>query len=48
MSDLEDSLVSKIKVLNETVWEQKVTGQLLDDWLKTFIMKKKDIMHCGL
>lgn len=41
MSDLEDSLVSKIKVLNETVWEQKVTGQLLDDWLKNFHNEKE-------
>ena len=44
MSDLEDSLVSKIKVLNETVWEQKVTRQLLDDWLKNF-HEKEERLH---
>ena len=41
MSDLEDRLVSKIKVLSETVWEQKVSNQLLDDWLKNFHGKKE-------
>ena len=44
MSDLEDRLVSKIKVLNETVWEQKVSGQLLDDWLKNF-HEKEERLH---
>lgn len=44
MSDIEDRLVSKIKVLNETVWEQKVSMQLLDDWLKNF-HEKEERLH---
>jgi hypothetical protein len=32
----EVSLRRKVKKLNEAVWERRVPGQLLDDWLSAF------------
>ena len=36
MNELRDRLVSKIKTLNETIWENRVTGPVLDMWLANF------------
>jgi hypothetical protein len=33
---LYDDLVSKVKVLNETIWEDRATRRRVDDWLNNF------------
>ena len=33
---LYDDLVSKVKVLNETIWEDRATRRRVDDWLSNF------------
>ncbi len=36
MADLQDRLISKIKVLNETIWEQRAGRQQVEEWLSNF------------
>jgi hypothetical protein len=36
MGDLQQDLFSKIKTLNETVWEHRASRPVVEDWLSNF------------
>src|SRR5690242_18735597 len=40
LQGFDEALIEKIKTLNETVWEKKVTSSHLERWLSNFSLRK--------
>lgn len=48
MEPLKQSLISKIKTLNETVWEHRATEPAVTDWLDNFAPHSRPPRTSGL
>ena len=44
MEKLEDSLLKKLKTLNETIWEGKVSKPIIDAWLENFTKNEEHLL----